>query len=199
MDNSKTSNKSITKLNHNKFGKIKSNYILQEIFGYLSQKKSLEIIKYNNRIKRGLNISINTYKEYCEKYTSIELEIIPVANKFDEFINIDKEYKPYYHIYFDDNKEEKKRNKLNEKDKVNKINIKIDYQVQSFYKLFDNCDNIKSINFKKCFRNINNMKFMFSGCSSLKEIKFSNFNTKNVTDMTGMFLRMFIIKRIKSF
>jgi len=41
MDNSKTSNKSITKLNHNKFGKIKSNYILQEIFGYLSQRNHL--------------------------------------------------------------------------------------------------------------------------------------------------------------
>ena len=28
---------------------------------------------------------------------------------------------------------------------------------------------------------------MFSGCSSLKELNLSNFNTNNVTDMTDMF------------
>ena len=31
------------------------------------------------------------------------------------------------------------------------------------------------------------MSFMFSGCSSLKELNFSNFNTNNVTDMSCMF------------
>ena len=31
------------------------------------------------------------------------------------------------------------------------------------------------------------MKYMFSGCSSLKELNLSNFNTNNVTNMFGMF------------
>ena len=31
------------------------------------------------------------------------------------------------------------------------------------------------------------MSYMFSGCSSLKEINISNFNTNNVTDMSDMF------------
>ena len=31
------------------------------------------------------------------------------------------------------------------------------------------------------------MEYMFFGCSSLKELNLSNFNTNNVTDMRGMF------------
>ena len=31
------------------------------------------------------------------------------------------------------------------------------------------------------------MECMFSGCSSLKQLNLSNFNTNNVTDMVGMF------------
>ena len=31
------------------------------------------------------------------------------------------------------------------------------------------------------------MSGMFSGCSSLKELNLSNFNTNNVTKMDGMF------------
>ena len=38
--------------------------------------------------------------------------------------------------------------------------------------------------FKKFYRNnINNMNDMFYGCSSLKEINLSNFNTNNVINM----------------
>ena len=33
------------------------------------------------------------------------------------------------------------------------------------------------------------MKNMFSRCSSLKELDISNFNTKNVIDMSGMFFQ----------
>ena len=31
------------------------------------------------------------------------------------------------------------------------------------------------------------MRYMFNGCSSLKELNLSNFNTNNVTNMRGMF------------
>ena len=31
------------------------------------------------------------------------------------------------------------------------------------------------------------MSYMFSNCSSLKELNINNFNTNNVTDMRGMF------------
>ena len=45
--------------------------------------------------------------------------------------------KIYYHIYFNDNKEEvKNKYEINKKDKVKKIKIIIDYQVKSFKDLF---------------------------------------------------------------
>ena len=59
-------------------------------------------------------------------YSSIEIEIKTVKNKYDKFINIDKENEMYYHIYFNNNKEEIKKNYLNENENVEKIKIVID-------------------------------------------------------------------------
>ena len=94
------------------FKNLKSDYFLQKVFYNLLKKKSLDIIKYNNNIKERINITIKDYKEYSEIYSSIELEIKPVNNKYGKFINIDKKKEIYYHIYFNDNKEEIKRNHL---------------------------------------------------------------------------------------
>ena len=93
----------------------------------MTERASLEIIKYNKNIQKRINIDINNYKEYSEKYSSIEIEIIPMKNKYGQFINIKGEDKEYYHIYFNDNKKKEiKRTSLNKKDKVSKINIIID-------------------------------------------------------------------------
>ena len=49
-------------------------------------------------------------------------------------------------------------------------------------------DKFEKINFIKFNRNdINDMSYMFNGCSSLKEINLNNFNTENVTNMSYMF------------
>ena len=145
---------------------IKSRYILSKIYNNMTIKKKLEIVKYNKRIQNRLNLSVNDYKEYCE----IEIEIIPTKDKYGEFINIDVNDELYYHIYFNDNKEEiKNKYEINEEDKVTKIKIIIDYQVKSFNHLFSECGCIESINFKKFYRNnITDMSSMFRGCSSLK-------------------------------
>jgi len=170
------------------FKNFKSNYFLQILFNHLMKKKSLDIIKYNKNIKERININIKDYKEYSEIYSSIELEIKPVRDEYDRFINIDEEDKMYYHIYFDDNKEEIKRNHLNENEQIKTIKIIIDYQIKSFKRLFQYCGCIESIKFIKFYRNnVTNMVSMFSGCSSLKELNLNNFNTNNVTDMGWMF------------
>ena len=123
-----------------------------------------------------------------EELSAIEIEIKLVNNKYGKFINIKEEDKKYYHIYFNNNKEEIKRNYIKENEQIKIIRIKIDYQVKSFENLFYFCECIESIYFKKFYRNnINNMKGMFSGCSSLKELNLNNFNTNNVTDMNNMF------------
>ena len=178
------------------FKSLKSDYFLQKLFYNLFKKKSLDIIKYNNKIKERLNISIKDYKEYSEIYSSIEIEMKPVNNKYGEFININ-ENEIYYHIFFNDNKEEIRRNYFDEKDNVSKLKIIIDYQVKSFKELFYNVDCIEYIYFKKFYRNnINNMEGMFEGCSSLKELNLFNFNTNNVTNMGAIFNKCSSLKEL---
>jgi len=168
---------------------INCNYISKNIYDIIPKKKKLVIVKYNKRIQNLLNLSTKDYKEYSETFTPIEMEIIPTKGKYDRFININKKNKKYYHIYFNDNKEEiKYKYELKEGDKVTKIKIIIDYQVKSFNGLFYKCDCIESINFNKFYRNnITDMSFMFWGCSSLKELNLTNFNTDKVKDMNYMF------------
>ena len=153
--------------------------------------KLLNMIKYNKSLMKRINININDYreyKEYLETNSPIEIEIKPVNKKYGKFINIKKEEEIYYHIYFNNNKEEIKRNFSNENEKGGKFKIIIDYQVKSFEDLFYYCESIETINFKKFYRNnINNMKFMFYGCSSLKGLNLNNFITDNVTNMRRMF------------
>ena len=171
-----------------RYENIKADYFLEKVFNNLKKGKTLNIVKYNKNIKRRININTNDYKEYSEKYSSIEIEIKPVSNKYGKFIKIKEEEEIYYHIYFNNNEEEIKRNYINEDEDIKIIRIKIDYQVKSFENLFSGCKCIESLYFKKFYRtNINNMNSMFRGCSSLKELNLNNFNTNNVTDMNGMF------------
>ena len=166
-------------------GNIKSNRIVRQIFNNLLKKNCFRIIKYNKSFQNKLNLDINDYK----KYSKIVIEIIPLENQIGPFIIIPKEEEQvYFHIYFDDNKNEIKQYSLNESQKIKKIKIIIDNEIKSLSKLFEYCNCIKTIEFKRFFRNnINDMNHMFSGCFTLKRIFFSQFNTNNVTDMSYMF------------
>ena len=181
---------------NSKFETVKSNIILGKIFQNLNKKSKLEIIKYNKRLVQRLNININDFKECSENYSSSEIVIIPAKNKFGKFINIFNENeKIYYHIFFDNDRQEIDRNYITRDDKVEKIKIIIDYQVKSFKELFFKCDCIESINFKKLSKKITSSSYMFYFCSSLKEVNFSNCNLK-VVDMNGMFCDCSSLKKI---
>ena len=179
------------------FENIKSDFVLKKIFVYIEKIKLLKIIESNKKMKTRLNINIDDYKEYSQLYSSIELELKPDENiKRGNFINIASEEMPYYHIYFDNSKEETKRNYLNENEKVEIIRIIINHQITSLAHLFYGCK-INSITFKKFIRtNIIDMNCMFYGCELLKEINFSNFNTTNVKDMTYMFQGCKLLKKL---
>ena len=175
------------------FVDMKSQTVLQRVFNNLSKSKKLKMVKYNKSLKGRLNLNNRDYKEYGE----VKIEIKPVKNEFGKFINIKKGEESYYHIYFNDDKEEIKRNYFNENDNVTNINIIIDYQVKSFRELFNWCKCIESISFKRFYlNNINNMDSMFGDCSSLKEINLSHFNTNNVTNMYRMFWGCSSLKEI---
>ena len=54
--------------------------------------------------------------------------------------------------------------------------------------MFDGCSSLKQLNLSNFNTdNVNNMNNMFRGCSSLKELNLSNFNTNNVTYKNDMF------------
>ena len=165
---------------------IKSKYILQCIFANITEKKLLKIVKYNKFIQKKLDKDINDYKKYLE----VIIEIFPI-NKEEKntFINYKEKEKIYYHIYFNDEKEEKKRNYFFKNEKVSIIKIIIDYQIKSFEELFSGCECIEKMNFIKFNRkDINNASAMFYYCSSLKELNLNNFNTSNIISMRGMFM-----------
>ena len=171
---------------------IRSKYILQKVMNNLSHKLLLKIICYNNNIKKKLNKDINDFKK---EYFKIEIELIPSINKYDfknkynKFINLQKKYESYYHIYFNDDKKEIKTKKIKYEDKITKIKIIIDYKAKFLLKLFKNCKCLKEINFIKCNRDdIINMDYMFANCSSLEKLNISKFNMDKVTDMSYMFI-----------
>ena len=179
------------------FENLKSNYILKKIFDNLKKINSLKITKTNKNLQKRLNLSINDYKEYSQLYSSIEIELKIIDDKYDKFINIPDEETEFFNIYFEGSNEEIKINYLKEKEKVNTIKIIIDYQIKSFKELFYKCKHIRTLFFKKFYRiNITDMSEMFFGCSSLKELNISNFNTNNVTNMSGMFYGCLSLKEL---
>ena len=112
---------------------IKSQFLLQNLFNMIPKKKSLLIVKYNKKIQNKININIKDYKNYCEQYTTIEIEIIPAKGKYGLFYNR-KDFKNF-HPYFNDNKKVTKQNYILKEDKVTKIRLVIDYPIISFKKL----------------------------------------------------------------
>ena len=157
----------------------------------------LEIMKYNKKLQKRFNLNINNYKEYSQLYSSIEIEL-KLDKKFSgKFINIPDSMKDYYHIYFDNSKEETNKTCLNKNEKIEKIKIIIDYQIDSFKELFSQCKCINSIIFKKfCRTNIIDMCDAFDGCSSLKNIELTNFCSINVTNMSGLFYECRLLKKL---
>ena len=126
---------------------LKSSYILKRIFNNVKKNIYLDIIKYNKKLQKRLNLNINDYREYSLLYSSIEIELKNIEGKYGEFINISDEETEYYHIYFDNSKEEINRNYVRKNEKVKMIKIKIDYEIKSFRFTFSGRKIINSINF----------------------------------------------------
>ena len=128
------------------FNNVKSNFILKKIFNLIKRSKFLNFIKYNKRIQKRLNISLNSYEELALSPIEIELKI--VKNKFGRFMNkaykekektdkyyLQEEKDEYYHIYFNNSKNEEKRYFLNKDEKVKTIKIIIDAPIKSLSRL----------------------------------------------------------------
>ena len=55
--------------------------MLKKIFNVVSKNKLLDIIKCNKKLQQKLNITINSYKEYSQLYTTIEIELKITNNR----------------------------------------------------------------------------------------------------------------------
>ena len=111
---------------------IKSKYILKIIFNNLTLKKGFQIVHYNKHIQKDLKLSLKDFKNYSE----IELELIPKKpNRLKEFfINPKPDDSKYFHIFFNNDKNETKRFYLKQNENITKIKIIIDYKSNIFFK-----------------------------------------------------------------
>ena len=164
---------------------IKSIIILKRIFSNLTETALMKLIIYNKNIQTKLNMSINDYINF---YKQTIIEIIPKnENKKIYFINREGG-KKYYHIFFNDSKEEVDRNYIQAHENITKIIVKIDKEINSFFRIFENCSSNESIKFIKFNRtDIVDMSYLFSGCSSLNNLDIELLKTNEVTDMKNMF------------
>ena len=143
--------------NNATLNKVRSKYILAQIFDNLQQEKKIEIVRYNKNFRKLLKIRITDYRK---AFSKIEIDIIPKENEFGRFIHIpNTTNNSNYNIYFNDNKKEDiKRMVINENDNVKKIKVILNHKIKSLYGLFLNCKCIKKIKFIKFNRsNIKNM------------------------------------------
>ena len=182
--------------------KIKSDYFLMKLLDIMKKNRMFEIVKYNKKLQKRLNLSINDYKEYFNEYTSIEIELRVKNDRYyeEKFINIPYRNEKHYHIYFDNSSEEINRNYLEKDEKVETIKIIIDNPITSFRRLFYECGFVVSVFFKKFNRkNITDMSDMFRfeiTTSSIKKLDLSNFKTDNVKNMSGMFNGCYFLEEL---
>ena len=74
--------------------------------------------------------------------------------------------------------------------KAGTYNIRLisNHHITNMSYMFSGCSSLKEISFSSFNTNrVTYMSHLFSGCSSLKQINFSSFNTDQVTDMSYMF------------
>ena len=165
---------------------IKSKIILKQILSHLNEKNMLKLIKHNKALQNYLSIGIKDFKDYNQ----VIIELTPIQEyEVNYFFNYKYESdESSIHVYFNDDKEDKKTNHFSKKDKVTKIKMILDWEFISLRELFLKSQVIQKIKFIKFNRStFNDMSYMFEGCYSLEEIDLTNFNTKNVTNMSGMF------------
>ena len=178
--------------------RIKSKYIVMRIFENLKQNKLLDIIHYNKKYQKLMNIKL---KDYKNEFLNIEIEIIPKENTYGKFINFQNKN---IHIYFNVNNEEIKKKKITKDDKVEKIKIILNHKIKSLSRLFRDCKCIKKINFIKFNRgDIKNMSDMLSGCTDKirKQLTGENKKTKFSSYYYLILIIIFsiIIKKLKLF
>ena len=137
------------------------------------------------------NYEIETKLKINEEDLNNEIYII--GNDFEYFNETNTE------LYIDNKKEIYKKEYIFNETGIHMIKFKFNIGIkicdddkssslESLENMFNNCENIESINFNVFnTNNITNMRNMFYGCNNLSELDLSSFNTNNVINMSYMF------------
>ena len=126
---------------------IKSKYILKEVLDFIQPETYLKIFNYNKKMQDKSDISLEDYKKYSNR---IVIEVIPiyVLSPDCKFVNMIGD-ESLYHIYFNEDVKEQKRNIIDTVEIITSIKIIIDKneKMKSLSRLFKSCNEIKKINF----------------------------------------------------
>ena len=106
---------------------------------------------YNKSLQNKLEINTDNYQEYAEKYTKIEIEIVPYQSVYDSDVIYysNPQYKPFFHTYYNDKENEKGLFFKNRDNEIKKIKVVIHFQVKAIDNLFNSCSGVRIVNFKK--------------------------------------------------
>ena len=167
--------------------KIRSRYVLKEIFDLLDTFPRLALVRYNLRLQNKIELTLKDYQDYGQ----IEIELIPKQLnqlKYGKNVFINIQDKNEFKIYFNSEVKHRRRTYITRADNVKTIRVVIGKKVKSFKKLFYGCYCLLEIKFTKFMRNdITDMSSMFAECSSLINLDISKVKTDYVTDMSYMF------------
>jgi len=166
---------------------IQSKYIILQIFGNLAERTLLKLIQHNKEFQRNANKTLNDYKTFRD----IEIELIPDDNLSggETFINFIDE-RSFFHIYLNDNEEESKENYITKKQKIYKIKVILGHQIKSLRGLFKNCKCLKEVYFTKFNRkDITDLGSLFEQCTSIIKLDVSKLITDNVIRMDWVFYK----------
>ena len=159
---------------------IKSSFVLKIIFGFLNEFKKLNIIKYNKKLQKRLNVNKNDYstiitiKLFENRKNEFCFEFFDKSDFCDEEI----------YLYNKNNDKEVKNRSIKPNNNIKYIEIIFRRRHNSLAKLFSGYKYIRSVDIKNSVGNLNSM---FSYCKSLEEVNFINFNFEKVYDMTYLF------------
>ena len=83
------------------YKKIRSKYMLEKIFSFLSQKKTLYIIKYNKSVQKLLNMKLKNYVDFSDQIEIVLKFKNELRSNKNYFINIiNKDERPFFHFFY---------------------------------------------------------------------------------------------------
>ena len=103
---------------------VKSRPILNNIMNNLSINNLFNIIRYNKKLQKRLNKSLNDYQN---EYSKIVIEIIPEEGESIIHFSFLFSQESSYHLYINNETEEKKRNYITKYDKAKKVRLVLEY------------------------------------------------------------------------